>query len=233
MTTVELIEKFDKSLGGYKDNYTLRGLFQFALVVANPLVAAPLIGIETALLTWLENRNSKWRIIAEELDRWKFISEDLLSNADFLFCFKQVIEATEQTQSHEKIRNYAKLLKSAIQPDIFSNLDEYQECLTILKELSPKEFVVLKTLKEYEEKYPHDQKLNDFGNADRYWINFRDEIAEKNIVNHNEILATLVRLNRTGCFRSTPPPMHDDKKLGHGKLTPIYYKLVIILDDKF
>lgn len=135
----------------------------------------------------------------------------------------------DETQSHEKIKLFARLLKASIEPDLVKDINEFDNNLRILSDLSPIEFVLLKTLRKYEIKHPEEKGLNDFGNSDRYWNDFIAEIISMKILPDNEIVPSLVMLNRTGCFRSTPSPMSDKDK-GHGRLTSIYYRLYNLVE---
>ena len=94
--------KFVKSLEKYKNNFILRGLFQFSLSLINPLFAGAAIGVETSVFTWQENRIRKWEVIADELDNWEQLNEELLKNADFLHLrdVRDIQRAPDKTGQH-------------------------------------------------------------------------------------------------------------------------------------
>lgn len=225
-----LILKFNNSLNGYKNNYILRGLFQFSLSLINPLFAGTAIGIETAVFTWQENRFRKWSVIAEELGKWQKIDEDLLKNAEFLHCFKKIIDATEKTQNKTKIRNFSRLLKSSITTDQIPNIDVYEEYLSILEELSYRELIILNTLEEYERKYPSKEGENDFQRSNRFWDKFINQLKEKINIPVGQIDAVLSRIARTGCYE-TFKGTYGSPTGGQGKLTPIFRELKNIIEN--
>lgn len=223
--------KFVKSLEKYKNNFILRGLFQFSLSLINPLFAGAAIGVETAVFTWQENRILKWEVIADELDNWEQLNEELLKNADFLHCFKKVIDATEQTQNHTKIRYFARVLKSSTITGSIPTIDMYEEYLSILEELSFREITILNILDKYERQFPQREDENDYSRSLRFWDRFTSELTEKIKIPFNQIDAVLTSLTRTGCyetFRGT----YASPTGGQGKLTPIYAELKNLIENQ-
>lgn len=228
MSDHPLILKFNNSLKGYKNNYILRGLFQFSLSLANPLFAGIAIGVETAAFTWQENKFHKWSIIAEELDKWKNIDEGLLKNADFLHCFKKIIDATEKTQNETKIRNFSRLLKASISTKKIPNINIYEEYLSILEELSYRELLILDILDKYERKYPHQNGENDYQRSIRFWEQFAKDLNKKLQIPTGLIDVVLLRIARTGCYEIFQG--YGSPTGGQGKTTLLYREIKSVIE---
>lgn len=224
-----LTSTFSKSLEGYKNNSILRGLFQFSLSLINPLFAGAVVGVETAVFTCQENRMRKWKIIADELDQWNEINEELLKNADFLHCFKKVIDATEKTQNQTKIRYFSRLLKSSTTAGTIPSIDVYEEYLSILEELSYREITILNILDKYERGFPQKKGENDLVRSNRFWDKFIKELTEKVEIPSEQTDAVLSRITRTGCYE-TFTGIYASPTVGQGKLTSIFRELKNIIE---
>lgn len=234
--SVKSDEDFLTFLDPYKNNSILRGLFQFAisvLSISHPISAFTVTGIETALFTWRENQKNKWKSLAEELNNWEQLCSELLENADFLHCFNRIIEAIETTQSHEKIRYFARLLKASTEPAIIASIDEYEEFLSILKELSSRELHVLTILDKYESQFPIIEGESPIARSDKFWKQFTTELNQELHIPIEEVRFILSRLTRTGCYQ-----MFIKNRSGAvnstgdcGRLTPVYYHLKKIINS--
>lgn len=87
----------------------------------------------------------------DELSRGEIeLKQELLDNNDFLHCFFATTEAAFKTNRTEKIRFLARLLLAAAVDGRLSDIDEYEEYLGILDDLSNRELAVLTLLDKYE-----------------------------------------------------------------------------------
>lgn len=226
MEQSSLIEKtFEKY---YEKNPLMRALV--------PLIFTPFAaGLDAALLQKLQNiREERVRAFFDGLAEGKIeLTEDLIKNEDFLHCFFITAKAALNTRRREKIKMFARLLKTAVVEDTFSNIDEYEEYLSILDELNYQEFSMLLLLDKYESKYPRKDTENELQRAWRFWPDFINELEKELKFPKEEINDRLARLNRTGCYE-TFVGGYANYSGGVGKLTSTYFRLkkLISVDDK-
>ncbi len=201
-----------------------------------PLIFTPFAaGLDAALLQKLQNiREERVRAFFDGLAEGKIeLTEDLIKNEDFLHCFFITAKAALNTRRREKIKMFARLLKTAVVEDTFSNIDEYEEYLSILDELNYQEFSMLLLLDKYESKYPRKDTENELQRAWRFWPDFINELEKELKFPKEEINDRLARLNRTGCYE-TFVGGYANYSGGVGKLTSTYFRLkkLISVDDK-
>ncbi len=108
----------------------------------------------------------------------------------------------------------------------FKNVDEYEEYLKILEELSLKEINILNILERYEMKHPIREGENEGQQVNRFWASFTETLVNELKIPKQEIDARLMRLNRTGCYELLRTYVVGSK----GKLTPTYFSLKQFLD---
>ena len=163
-TVKKLVQRYEK-------NPVLRGLAQLISLWSLGIGSA----IDAALLTKLQNiREERVRTFFDELAAGKVeLNPELLESEDFLHCFFATVRAALNSKRREKIKMFARLLKSSILRNTFSNTDEYEECLGILDELYYRELLILFTLDKYESQYPKKEyQENDLQRATRFWKEF-------------------------------------------------------------
>ena len=189
--------------------------------------------IDALLLTQLQNiREERTRAFFDELSSGKIeLKPELLKSEDFLHCYFSTVSAALNSRRREKIRMFARLLKSVILPDSFSGTDEYEEYLGILDELSYRELLILFTLDKYESKFPKNVGENDLQRAVRFCGQFTDELEKTLGLPKNEIDAILTRLNRTGCYETFIGGYYNYTG-GKGKLTPTFFRLKKLIESE-
>jgi hypothetical protein len=217
MEQQSLIEK--KVEKYYEKNPVIRALV--------PLIFTPFAtGIDAALMQKLQNiKEERARAFFDELADGKIeLTGYLIKTEDFLHCFYATTKAALNTRRRQKIRMFARLLKSATIEGAFSDTDEYEEYLGILDELSYQEICMLLFLEKYENKFPKLQNENDLQRANRFWLNYIEDLKKKLNIPELEIDARLTRLNRTGCYE-TFVGGYMNYTGGKGKLTPTYFRI--------
>ncbi len=209
----------------YKKNFVIRSLVQ--LIPFGIGSAA-----DTTIVTLVENiREDRVRTFFDELAAGKVeLKQELLENEEFLHCYFATVSAALRSYRKEKIRMFARLLKKSTLPDSLSNIDEYEEYLGILDELSYREILVLNLLDKYESKFPQEKDKNDLERANRFWDEFTKELEESLQVPQDEIDAVLTRLNRTGCYE-TFIGTYAGYTGGKGKLTATYRRLKSLVSE--
>lgn len=182
--------------------------------------------IDTAVLTKVQSiRAERATIFFDELaSGQQTLTPELLENNDFLHCFFATTDAALKANRAEKIQYLARLLASSTIDGKFSNVDEYEEYLGSLDELSNREFAVLVLLDQYETKFPMQEGENQLQCANRFWSQFSDELVSRFLIPNEEMDALLTRLNRSGCYE-TFIGNYLSYTGGKGKTTPTFHRL--------
>lgn len=203
----------------YERSAVLRGLVQLI-----PLSIGS--AIDTALLTKVQTlRADRTAIFFDELASGKEnLNPDLLENNEFLHCFFATTEAALRTHRTEKIQYLARLLASSTVSGKFSDVDEYEQYLNILDDLSSREFSVLILLDQYESDHPAQENENRLQRATRFWSKFSADLVSEFSIPPQEVDAMLTRLNRTGCYETFVGSFMGYTG-GKGMTTPTFHRL--------
>lgn len=202
----------------YERNATIRALVQ--LVPMGIGSAA-----DVALLTRLQAiRIDRVRAFFDELAKGEQqLDPELLESNDFLHCYFSTTAAVLRTRRTEKIQIFARLLRAATEDGKLDVIDEYEEFLSIVDELSHRELLVLSTLAKYEALYPKEEGENDLQRANRFWDSFTDELVQRLAIRSTEVDSLLTRLNRSGCYE-TFTGGYFDYTGGKGKITSVFHR---------
>lgn len=172
-----------------------------------------------------EIRSDRMRTFFDELGEGTIdLTEEVIQREDFLHCFFMATRAALNTRQREKIKMFAKLLKSSLKPGSYSGTDEYEEYLNILNELSYSELAILSMLEYYESQFIKGASENDFQRASKFWGLFTEDLKKIGI-RQDEIMGVLTRLTRTGCYEEFAGSYVDAPRDGIGRLTPTYFRL--------
>ncbi|ARQ46519.1 hypothetical protein [Oxalobacter formigenes] len=207
----------------YQNNIALRTLLQ--LIPGGSSVDTALSGTLSLI------KEKRRKEFFDELANGNIeLTEDIIKNEDFLHCFFITHQAALRTRKTEKIRFLARLLKRSLENETFSNIDDYEEMLNILDELSYREISILLLLDAYEAKYPHAPGENDLQRAYHFWTNFEND-ASKNF-QITELDTFMIRLSRSGCYELFTGIYHEDTR-GKGKTTPFFQRIkeIVTLDE--
>src|ERR1035437_3810645 len=179
----------------YEEHPLLKALVK-SVPIAGPFSDA-MVGEAITLYT-----EQRLRTFYDELAEGKFtLSPDLIKSEEFLFCHFATQRAALRERRQEKVKLFARLLKPAVASG-FKNIDEYEEYMGILEELTYRELVTLITLRKFGEANPAMPGENDLQRATRFGDEFCAELARKTGIPSDEIDTTLTRLNRTGCYET-------------------------------
>lgn len=130
------------------------------------------------------------------------LTEQTIQSEDFIHRWVITAKVAVNTRRREKIRLFARLLKSSFLSDISVTTDEYEEYLIILDELSYRELLVLSILERYEREFPPSENENELQKASRFWEQFVSEVNQQLGLTTDETNAMLTRLNRSGCYQT-------------------------------
>jgi hypothetical protein len=216
MGNMSLMEKL---VSNYEDKPVIRALIQ---LIPSGIGAA----IEAAVLTRVENiRAERAYAFFEELAKGSIeLSPELLESEDFLHCYFATTKAALNTRRREKIRLFARLITASTVDDNFIDVDEYEEYLQILDELSYREFMILYKISEYEASHPYNEDKNDLERAEQFWDSLRNDFVNESKISEDEITSCLLRLARTGCYELFMGKYWDVRD-GQGMVTPRFYRL--------
>jgi len=215
--------KLQTLLEKYEKNRVIRGLIQ--------LVPLGIGGaIDVALTITLEKiREERAAAFFAELDKGNVIvDESLLKSEDFLHKFFTTTNYALNSRRREKIRMFARLLKSSLTENDLADIDEYEDFLKILDDLSHRELSALKILDEYSST-PRKEEQNDFQWTHQFWAEFEQRLEKELNIPANQVSDFMNRIVRTGCYETFTG--YWDYEGGKGKLTPTYQRFKKFIED--
>jgi hypothetical protein len=193
----DLAHRTEISAGWYLKNPVVRALAQLVPGGVGGAIDAYVAGRYDRML---EDRR---RAFFESLDEGaQQLTPEVLESDDFLHRFDITLRAVHRTHRQEKIRLFARLFKSSMVDAAGVTVDEYEELLRILDELSIKDLKVLAALEEYEKRHYREGR---FATEDSFEGVFQRIAAEAlglppDELSDDELRGVVVRLNRTGCY---------------------------------
>ena len=111
----------EKLLQRYERNPIIKGLIQLIPYSIGGAIDA------TLAATLLNIREKRLRIFFDELGSGRIeLTQNLIASEDFLHCYFATVKAALNSRREEKIRMFARLLKSYTLPNSFSGTDEYE-----------------------------------------------------------------------------------------------------------
>jgi len=199
----------------YKDHPVLTALIQ--------LITPYVYALDTLLMTHLQSfRDSRLIIFFDELADVKIeLRPDLLVSENFLHCCFDTVRAAINTHRREKIKMFARLLNSYTIEENFASIDEYEDYLRLLQDITYREYRILATLDKYEARFPLKEDENEGQRINRLWNHFTDELITELGLPKDEINDIMARVSRTGCYELLRTYTMGSK----GKLTPSYFRL--------
>jgi len=210
----------------YLKNPVLRSLIECTIPIAGPV-------FDKSLCLLMENIKAKRRVyFFDELAKGRIqLTEDSIKSEVFLHCFFSTIDAVDRTNRKEKIALFGKLLKSSLEyKDIVRSIDDYEEILSILDEMSYREILLLVKLYSYESNHIYDKDINELQNVLGYWDSFISCVSTEFNISKDDINAMLIRLNRTGCYE-TITGTYLNYKGGVGKLTSLFNRIIKLINE--
>ena len=179
---------------------------------------------EAAVLTVVANvRRDRARVFFDELASANAIDNpELLESEDFVHCFFSTAKFALNTRRREKIRMFARLLKrSTLTDGGLSDVDEYEDFLRILDELSYRELRALDILDSFCDTDAACGQ-NEMEQIMGFWDAFCLRLSAELDIPHDEVPDFMSRIGRTGCLQEH---VGWDATTGMGKLTPTYRRL--------
>jgi hypothetical protein len=206
----------------YEDNQVIRALVQLVPFGAGGALDVLLVG------TLDDIRRERSAAFFDELaTEGALISATDIQSEDFLHKYFTTVKAALNTRRREKIVMFAKLLKSSTADDFVSDVDVYEDFLTILDELTFRELKALSILDEYS-KLPKSDDHNDLQWTTTFWDDFEVRVGRELDLPSEEVPDFMNRIVRTGCYEMFTGG-YMDYTGGKGKLTPTFRRLQSLL----
>ena len=218
------------------DNRVIRGLIQL-------LPCGIGSAIDVALMKTLE-KIQKERTMAffDELAKGDVIvDEELLESEDFLHAYFATTKYALNTRRREKIEMFARLLKSSLTEKDISNIDEYEDFLKVLDELSYRTAnssatrqhtpgtTPLRILDKYSST-ARSEAQKDLKWTNQFWDKFEEDITNELKIPKDQIASFMDKIARTGCYEMFTGAYWDYTG-GKGKLTSMYWRLKKFIED--
>ncbi|WP_157136952.1 hypothetical protein [Sphingomonas sp. PAMC 26617] len=204
----------------------------------NPIVKALLQlvpgGVGSALDVFISDGA---RMLAEERLRTFFeelangdvlISEELVSSNDFLHCFLAATRAVVRTRRDEKIRLFARALTNGIVAEAMSTVDEFEEAISVIDDLSYREWQALTVFDRLLHEAEPDE--NPMKRVLSFWPAFVDEVVTTLSVPREEVVDFIHRTARAGVFTRLTGYWDDTGE--HGITTPTFLRLRELVADR-
>ena len=208
----------------YENSGVIRGLLQLIPYVG---------GASDTLIALRAERIKKERLQAffDELASGKIqLTPEVVDSDDFLHCFFIATEAALSNRRREKIELFARLLKSTVDDIAPRDVDDFEELLSILDDLSFAEWKALLILDGYskEVRQPSDSDLQW---SLRFWNRFMNDVLAQLRVPDGEFTAFMNRISRTGLYEQFVGGDWDYSG-GVGYLTPKFHRLKQLVGDR-
>ena len=206
------------------DNRVIRGLIQL-------LPCGIGSAIDVVLMKTLENiQRERTMAFFDELAKGDVIvDEELLKSEDFLHAYFATTKYALNTRRREKIEMFARLLKNSLTEEDILNIDEYEDFLKVLDELSYRELLALRILDTYSST-TRSEAQNDLQRTSQFWDKFEEDMTNELNIPKDQIANFMDKIARTGCYEMFVGG-YTNYTGGKGKLTHMYRRLKKFIED--
>lgn len=205
--------------------------------VSNPVVRALLQlvpgGIGSALDVLLMDRvdgikQRRLKVFFEALKEGKVhLSAELIDSDDFIHCFDATLRAAVRARRDEKIRLFANLLDRGLVQEKTKSIEDYEDLIGVLDDLSYREWQALMLLDGYlASAAPHDNPLQ---RVMSFWDEFVRDLEAQIGVDAGEASSFMNRIARTGLYNEITG-MYWDYMGGKGMPTPKLRRLKQLIE---
>jgi len=202
----------------YADNSIIRALVQ--LVPFGIGSAVDVVLVETVK----HIRDDRARAFFDELSSGNIVvDQSLLKDEEFLHRYFATARFALNSLRREKIQMFARLLKSSLRPSGINDVDEYEDFLHSLDELTYREIRALNILDGFSDR-PRGNEQNDLQWTNTFWTEFEEQLSRELQISAEEVPDFMNRITRTGCYEMFTGG-YLDYTGGKGKLTSTYRRL--------
>ena len=216
----------------YDQSPVIQALIRVALIGVD--LAVPAVGSVAAIAldTTIKNIVSRrGQAYFDELAKGDFVARaGLLENEDFVHCFSATTTRALNTYRLEKVRMFARLLKTPMSAvGGIASVNEYEYFLSILDDLNFREILALRILDEFS---GSDRKSgqNDAQWTMTFWDDFHQQVSKKLNIPLDEVGDFMVRISRTACYHEFKG--YYDVTGGMGMLSPTFGRLKEFIKDR-
>lgn len=158
------------------------------------------------------------------------LTSEVVESEDFLHAFMATTQAALRARRREKIELLARLLKSSFGETGPDSIDEYEELLAILDDLSFREIRVLGILAKHERATCFASDDNDLQRANKTWPGFEQDVERMLGILPHQLAPILVRIQRSGCYAEITGGYWDYTG-GRGRLTELFRRLESVVGN--
>lgn len=186
-----MTEMLQRMAEWYEDRPVIRALIQLI-----PFGSA----VDTGVAVRLSNiRKERLRSFFDELAEGEVdLPKELLESDDFIHCYVETVRAALSSRRKEKVQYFARLLLGTFATDRLRDIDEYEEFLGVLEDLTFREIQVLVALDRYLSKNDPPFEGKGGQKTKQYWNQCLDFLSNEADFPRNEITAYLRRIGRKG-----------------------------------
>ena len=218
---------FESLMERYEHNPRLRSL---VTLIAGYI--PPVGTLEAAALASLwKIRSERQRELFDALDQGGIdLTDELIQQEDFIYAFLATARATDRTHQRQKIRLFAQLLSALANHKNGLDVDEHEELLRVLEELSLREFASLVLLRQHEQAV---ERMNGETTPQwifHFWEDAKRDLEQKLGIRSSELEGFLTRLSRTGFYRREIGFLDDANEIGC--TTPNLTRFLSMLDEE-
>lgn len=196
-------EKLDIVKSEYKAMQDLKGIWNNPMVqfiISNIPCISTISTIVDGSIQYLidERQKKKMEELLETVFLDSSITLDDLYDVDHIMEFAKVMDVVNHLIRNDKVKYFGKLLKSTIHSGN-KNIDEFEELLNKLNELSLREIDLLFLLAETEKNHIiKDSNNNDTIDYTKSWKDFVEKVKDEYDMNETEIDSSMLGIMRTG-----------------------------------
>lgn len=218
---------FESLVVRYKHSPHLRALA--ALIVG---CAPPVGALESAVLTSFERiRLERQRELFDALDQGGTeLTEALVQQEEFIHAFLATARAADRTHRRRKIQLFAQLLRALASHKEGFDVDEHEELLRVLEDLSPREFASLVLLRQHEQAVERRNGETIPQWIFHFWEDAKRDLEQKLRIRSSELEGLLARLSRTGFYRREIGFLGEAEEIGC--TTPSFTRFLSLLDEE-
>ncbi|ENQ4672957.1 hypothetical protein ACEO74_003515 [Vibrio cholerae] len=217
------MDKIEQYLEEYAGNRFIRALVQ---LIPFGVGGAIDVTIQKTVDSIIKERA---RAFFDELNQNIKPDEALLERNDFIHAYFSTAKYALNTRRLEKIRLFARLLSALPEDDL--NIDEFEELLHLLDDLSYREILALNKLDELSYRTDRLVEDSDYAWCSRFWREYHEFLTKDLKLEQRHTADFLIRICRTGCYELLPVQKGQWIK-GIGKLTPTYSLLKKYVADQ-
>lgn len=139
----------------------------------------------------------------------------------FIHAFVKTARAATNSYKREKIDLFAQVFIYGYNNHQFEEMDVYEEVLSIVEDMTLREFKILAALEKYSCTITKSINENDLLWTQKFWPNFVDAVEKELHINEAYLQAVLKRIERTGLYKEIVGT-YLGYTGGKGTLTPLY-----------